>query len=485
MENSRRQDLSKPANIAATRSFTKSPRPSFSMSEPLDSTTNPSAFQQTVLDSLFSDEPQIKKLLDSPFFISEKLAAHKLVLNDTNRNSDEKLSARDSRSESVTLPQVNLKTVSENNGKDIQLEEHDDGESKSLSDSIPDHHLPSEKDEQMDYLKTISRSPSPTQVESVTDLSMSTDRIDKEIDKRIPHEKGPSASLDKLDSRKTADVGGASDSSDIIVGEILSSETHPSPKTSIKSEKVEKDEEKEKDIDSPSSNETHPSLKAIIKSEKVEEDAKEEKENETEKVIEKEKEKEKDIVSPSSIETHPSPKAIIKSEKVEEDEDKEKEKETEDEDIVTSFTNFPEKIPIQRKVYQRSNSDHLYFNQKENDRNEEKIAEIPKEFNMDDAPYMRGITGGQFDFHEGEETSFPKTNSAEKVGKGRGLNNFFPVPKDSGMRTTDENTRTPPTASNQSSTMNSPRSANTSASGLVVDVDICDYEKKTRVEERR
>ena len=438
MENSRRQDLSKPANIAATRSFTKSPRPSFSMSEPLDSTTNPSAFQQTVLDSLFSDEPQIKKLLDSPFFISEKLAAHKLVLNDTNRNSDEKLSARDSRSESVTLPQVNLKTVSENNGKDIQLEEHDDGESKSLSDSIPDHHLPSEKDEQMDYLKTTSRSPSPTQVESVTDLSMSTDRIDKEIDKRIPHEKGPSASLDKLDSRKTADVGGASDSSDIIVGEILSSETHPSPKTSIKSEKVEKDEEKEKDIDSPSSNETHP-----------------------------------------------SPKAIIKSEKVEEDEDKEKEKETEDEDIVTSFTNFPEKIPIQRKVYQRSNSDHLYFNQKENDRNEEKIAEIPKEFNMDDAPYMRGITGGQFDFHEGEETSFPKTNSAEKVGKGRGLNNFFPVPKDSGMRTTDENTRTPPIASNQSSLMNSPRSVNTSASGLVVDVDICDYEKKTRAVERR
>ena len=152
---------------------------------------------------------------------------------------------------------------------------------------------------------------------------------------------------------------------------------------------------------------------------------------------------------------------------------------------TATSTEIPAKTAVVGKSYQRTNSDYLYFNQKENESNEEKIAEIPKEFNMDDAPYMRGITGGQFDFHEEEETSFPKTNLPVKVGKGRGMNSLFPVTHDSEMRTTDENTRTPPTASNQSSTMNSPRSANTSPSGLVVDVDICDYEKKTRVVERR
>ena len=148
------------------------------------------------------------------------------------------------------------------------------------------------------------------------------------------------------------------------------------------------------------------------------------------------------------------------------------------------MTEIPGKTGVVGKSYQRSNSDYLYLNQIENSSNEEKIAEIPREFNMDDAPYMRGITGGQFDSHE-EETTFPKVNTPKKAMAGRGLKGLFSETNYSEVRTTDESTRTPPTASSQSSTMNSPRTFNSTPSGLVLDVDIGEYEKKAKLVERR
>ena len=457
MENSQRQDLSKPLNITATKSFTRSPRPSFSEAEPLASSTHPSSFQQTVMDSLnrVSDDPPTKKLLDSPFFISERLAAHKIVLSESNRSSDDKLSVRESRSGSVTSGQVSSKTVSENSGQDIQHEQHheeDNGESISLSDSIPDHCFQSEKDDQIDYLKTQCRGLSPTQQESVTDFSRSTDLVVKQIDKKVHSGECPSDSLGKTESAKIAEVRSDSEFQKIIVEKTLSGEILPVTPTIIESEKIEK-EEKKVNIPVPPS-ETLPSVKSIIVSEKME----------------KEEKKEKVPLSPSVI--LPS----IVSEKIEKEEKKESQSST--------LTEIPGKTGVVGKSYQRSNSDYLYLNQIENSSNEEKIAEIPREFNMDDAPYMRGITGGQFDSHE-EETTFPKVNTPKKAMAGRGLKGLFSETNYSEVRTTDESTRTPPTASSQSSTMNSPRTFNSTPSGLVLDVDIGEYEKKAKLVERR
>ena len=515
MENSQRQDLSKPLNITATKSFTRSPRPSFSEAEPLASSTHPSSFQQTVMDSLnrVSDDPPTKKLLDSPFFISERLAAHKIVLSESNRSSDDKLSVRESRSGSVTSGQVSSKTVSENSGQDIQHEQHheeDNGESISLSDSIPDHCFQSEKDDQIDYLKTQCRGLSPTQQESVTDFSRSTDLVVKQIDKKVHSGECPSDSLGKTESAKIAEVRSDSEFQKIIVEKTLSGEILPVTPTIIKSEKIEKDEKKV-NIPVPPS-ETLPSVKSIIVSEKMENEEKKEKVPlspsvtlpVTTTIIESEKiekdEKKVNVPVPPS-ETLPSVKSIIEEEKKEKEEEKEKvplspsvilpsivsekiEKEEKKESQSSTLTEIPGKTGVVGKSYQRSNSDYLYLNQIENSSNEEKIAEIPREFNMDDAPYMRGITGGQFDSYE-EETTFPKVNTPKKAMAGRGLKGLFSETNYSEVRTTDENTRTPPTASSQSSTINSPRSFNSTPSGLVLDVDIGEYEKKAKLVERR
>ena len=515
MENSQRQDLSKPLNITATKSFTRSPRPSFSEPEPLASSTHPSSFQQTVMESLnrVSDDPPTKKLLDSPFFISERLAAHKIVLSESNRSSDDKSSVRESRSGSVTSGQVSSKTVSENSGQDIQLEQHheeDDGESISLSDSIPDHCFQSEKDDQIDHLKTQCRGLSPNQQQSVTDFSRSTDLVVKQIDKKLPSGECQSDSLGKTDSAKIAELRSDSESQKIIVEKTSSGEILPVTPTFIESEKIGKEEKKE-DVPVPPSV-TLPSAKSIIVSEEMEKEEK--KENVplspsvtlpvTTTIIEIEKigkeEKKEDVPVPPSV-TLPSAKSITVSEEMEKEDKKEIvpllpsvilpsivsdkiEKEEKKESQSSKSTEIPEKTAVVVKSYQRSNSDYLYLNQIENSSNEEKIAEIPREFNMDDAPYMRGITGGLIDSHE-EETTFPKLNTPKKAMASRGLKSLFSETTYSEVRTTDENTRTPPTASSQSSTINSPRTFNSTPSGLVLDVDIGEYEKKAKLVEKR
>lgn len=142
----------------------------------------------------------------------------------------------------------------------------------------------------------------------------------------------------------------------------------------------------------------------------------------------------------------------------------------------------PDKASVTGSPYKRSNSDHLYTNQPVNGGIER--GRLPSDFNMDDAPYMRGITGGTIGAIE-EEVSFPK-KEIPKPEDTRYMKSIFDNLDDNGATvTTDENTRTPSNSSVPNSSINSPRSPEGSVRGLVVDVDIGEYEKKSRHVERR